>query len=247
MSDLDATAPQIAIEAVDLWKSYLGGDGRRLEVLRGVNLQVYRGETVAIIGQSGSGKSTLLHVLGGLDRPSAGSVRLGGQPVHDLSEDEAGLLRNQRIGFVFQFHHLLREFTVLENVMMPLFIAKMSRKGARDRARSLLVDVGLEGRLDHKPSQLSGGEQQRVAVARALANQPVALLADEPSGNLDPETSDMLHALLFDVAERHRTAMVLVTHNMRLASQCARVLEMQSGSLVPAASERYEYAKRTAI
>lgn len=131
--------------------------------------------------------------------------------------------------------------------MMPLLIARSTRRAARDRARSLLVDVGLEGRLEHKPAQLSGGEQQRVAVARALANQPVALLADEPSGNLDPQTSDMLHDLLFDVADRHGTAMVLVTHNMRLASQCRRVLEMQDGTLVPAASERYEYAKRTAI
>lgn len=243
----DPISPPTAIEALDLWKSYVGGDGRPLEVLRGVNLQVNTGETVAIIGQSGSGKSTLLHILGGLDRPSAGVVRLGGLSVHDLSEDEAGVLRNRRIGFVFQFHHLLREFTVLENVMMPLLIARSTPRAARDRARSLLVDVGLEGRLEHKPAQLSGGEQQRVAVARALANQPVALLADEPSGNLDPQTSDMLHDLLFDVADRHGTAMVLVTHNMRLASQCRRVLEMQDGTLVPAASERYEYAKRTAI
>jgi lipoprotein-releasing system ATP-binding protein len=243
----DPVSSHLAIEAVDLWKSYVGGDGRPIEVLRGVNLQVFSGETVAIIGQSGSGKSTLLHVLGGLDRPSAGTVRLGGKPVHGLSEDEAGETRNQRIGFVFQFHHLLREFTVLENVMMPLLIGRSSRKVARERARSLLTDLGLESRLEHKPAQLSGGEQQRVAVARALANQPVALLADEPSGNLDPQTSDMLHAQLFDVAERHGTAMVLVTHNMRLASECQRVLEMQSGALVPAASERYEYAKRTAI
>lgn len=243
----DVSASPVAIEASGLWKSYVGGDGRALEVLRGVDLQVFSGETLAIIGQSGSGKSTLLHVLGGLDRPSAGTVRLGGQLVHQLPEDDLGLLRNEQIGFVFQFHHLLREFTVVENVMMPLLIGRTSRRAARERARSLLSDVGLEARLDHLPAQLSGGEQQRVAVARALANQPVALLADEPSGNLDPQTSDMLHDLLFQVAASHGTAMVLVTHNMRLASQCRRVLEMQDGALVPAASERYEYARRNAV
>lgn len=243
----DVSTSSAAIEASELRKSYVGGDGLPLEVLRGVDLHVFPGETLAIIGQSGSGKSTLLHLLGGLDRPSSGAVRLGGKLVRDLPEDELGALRNERIGFVFQFHHLLREFTVLENVMMPLLIARKSRGAARERARTLLTDVGLASRLEHLPAQLSGGEQQRVAVARALANQPVALLADEPSGNLDPQTSDMLHDLLFDVAARHGTAMILVTHNMRLASQCQRVMEMQDGTLVPAASERYDYARRTAV
>ena len=243
----DVSVPRAAIEASGLWKSYVGGDGRSLEVLRGVDLQVFSGETLAIIGQSGSGKSTLLHLLGGLDRPSSGTVRLAGELVHQLPEDELATLRNEQIGFVFQFHHLLREFTVLENVMMPLLIARKSRQAARERARALLADVKLEARLDHVPAQLSGGEQQRVAVARALVNEPVALLADEPSGNLDPQTSDMLHELLFAVAERHGTAMVLVTHSMRLASRCRRVLEMQDGALVPAAAERYEYARPNAV
>lgn len=243
----DVTAPSIAIEAVRLEKSYVWGDGTPLDVLRGVDLQVASGETVAIIGQSGSGKSTLLHLLGGLDRPTSGEVRLGGRTVQDLKEDELSAIRNESIGFVFQFHHLLREFTILENVMMPLLIAGERRSPARRRAKSLLSEVGLAARLEHKPGQLSGGEQQRAAVARALANRPVALLADEPSGNLDPETSDRLHDLLFAISAEHGTAMALVTHNMRLASQCGRVLEMHGGILVPAASERYEYAKRTAI
>ena len=234
-----------AIQAQGLHKSYVSGDGSVLEVLRGADLEVYPGETVAIIGQSGSGKSTLLHVLGGLDRPTAGEVYLGERRMHDLKEDELSKLRNESIGFVFQFHHLLREFTVLENVMMPQLIGGRRIAAAAERARALLSEVGLESRLTHKPGQLSGGEQQRVAVARALANQPVVLLADEPSGNLDPGTSDRLHDLLFSLSEQHRTAMVLVTHNMQLASRSGRVLEVQDGKLAVAASERYEYARRS--
>lgn len=234
-----------ALRANDVYKSYVGGDGSHLEVLRGVNLRVGVGETVAIIGQSGSGKSTLLHLLGGLDRPTSGEVLLGGRSLDSLSEDELSRVRNDRIGFVFQFHHLLREFTVLENVMMPLLIGGRSRKAAADRARALLDDVGLTRRLEHKPTQLSGGEQQRVAVARALANEPDVVLADEPSGNLDPDTSDRLHDLLFNMSERHETAMVLVTHNMQLASRSGRVLEVVDGSLVVAAEERYDYARRS--
>lgn len=240
----DPALASVVIEASSLHKTYVGGDGSILHVLRGVDLQVHAGETVAIIGESGSGKSTLLHLLGGLDSPTSGEVWLGGRAVHGLKEDELSRVRNQSIGFVFQFHHLLREFTVLENVMLPQFIAGVGRSVAAKRARELLTDVGLEARLEHKPSELSGGEQQRVAVARALANQPAALLADEPSGNLDPGTSDRLHELLFAVSARHATAMVLVTHNMTLASRCDRVLEVEEGTLVLAASERYEYARR---
>ena len=236
-----------AISARAIYKSYTSGDGSRLEVLRGVDLDVVAGESVAIIGQSGSGKSTLLHLLGGLDRPTSGEVRLGSHILADLDEDELSRVRNERIGFVFQFHHLLREFTVLENVMMPLLIGGMAANQAAERARSLVAEVGLESRIEHKPGQLSGGEQQRVAVARALANHPLVLLADEPSGNLDPDTSDRLHNLLFSLCAEHQIAMVLVTHNMELASRSNRVLEVFGGSLTTAAEERYVYARRSAV
>ncbi|CAN5722687.1 lipoprotein-releasing ABC transporter ATP-binding protein LolD [soil metagenome] len=228
MSDLEE-----GLVARDVYKRYRGGDGSVLEVLSGTDLQVGRGEAVAIIGESGAGKSSLLHVLGGLDRPSAGEVRIAGAGLHALDEIALSTVRNTMIGFVFQFHHLLREFTVLENVMMPQLIAGTSTRAAADRARELLSDVGLNGRLTHKPSQLSGGEQQRVAVARALANRPVVLLADEPSGNLDPSTSERLHDLLFEVCEQQRSSMVLVTHNLALAARADRVLELHSGVLVP--------------
>lgn len=231
------------IEAVGVRKTYVGGDGSRLEVLKGADLAVQAGETVAIIGQSGSGKSTLLHILGGLDRPTEGEVRMGGAEIRRLGEDALSELRNERIGFVFQFHHLLREFTVLENVLMPQLIAGRSRSEGTARARALLADMGLEGRLEHHPAQLSGGEQQRVAVARALANQPLAVLADEPSGNLDPSTSGRLHDLLFSVSAQYGTAMVLVTHNMQLASRSDRVLEVLDGRLVPATEEAFEYPR----
>jgi lipoprotein-releasing system ATP-binding protein len=243
MSSIEVAAAP-AIEARGLHKSYIGGDGSLLEVLTGVDLEVQPGESVAIIGQSGSGKSTLLHILGGLDRPTSGEVLIGGQVVHGLKDDALSLLRNRSIGFVFQFHHLLREFNVLENVMIPQLMAGVGKSQAADRARSLLADVGLENRVKHKPTQLSGGEQQRVAVARALANQPLALLADEPSGNLDPASSGRLHDLLFSVSADHGTALVLVTHNMLLASRSDRVLEVLGGKLVVAASDAYEYPSR---
>jgi lipoprotein-releasing system ATP-binding protein len=216
-------------------------------VLSGTDLHVERGESVAIIGESGSGKSSLLHVLGGLDRPTAGEVRIGGTAVHTLGEAALSRVRNSSIGFVFQFHHLLREFTVLENVMMPQLIAGVGKAAASDRARALLADVGLDRRLTHKPAQLSGGEQQRVAVARALANRPVVLLADEPSGNLDPSTSERLHDLLFEVCEQERSSMVLVTHNLGLAARAGRVLELQSGVLVPVEDEVIEFGTKHSI
>jgi lipoprotein-releasing system ATP-binding protein len=243
MSDLAELEPYIAQEpeptpvilASGLSRSYVGGDGGRLQVLEDVDLAVQPGEVVAIIGESGSGKSTLLHLLGGLDRPSAGEVRVGGIALQSLSDDQLSRVRNERIGFVFQFHHLLREFTALENVMMPQLIAGVDVKTARARAQELLSDVGLADRVKHKPTQLSGGEQQRVAVARSLANTPVVLLADEPTGNLDPSTSATLHELLFDVSARHESAMVLVTHDMRLASRADRILALEGGRLVRAA------------
>jgi len=222
------------IEARQLVKRYVGGDGSVLDILNGVDLTVATGEAIAIVGQSGAGKSTLLHLLGGLDRPSSGSVSIAGQRIDSLSDEQLAAARNRRIGFVFQFHHLLREFTAQENVMMPQLIAGVSRAAARERARELLSQVGLERRLEHKPSQLSGGEQQRVAVARALANQPLAVLADEPSGNLDPHTSERLHDLLFEVSALHRSALVLVTHNRDLAARADRVLRVHEAHLVPA-------------
>jgi len=216
-----------------LYKSYVGGDGSPLHVLENTDLAVQPGEVVAIIGESGSGKSTLLHLLGGLDVPTSGEVTIGGEPLGRLTEDELSRVRNEKVGFVFQFHHLLREFTAEENVMMPQLIAGKDPRKARARARELLADVGLERRLEHKPNMLSGGEQQRVAVARALANEPVVILADEPSGNLDPTTSEQLHELLFGVSDRHGSAMVIVTHDMGLAARAGRVLELESGRLVP--------------
>ncbi|HYH79503.1 MAG TPA: ABC transporter ATP-binding protein [Longimicrobium sp.] len=223
-----------ALSARGVRKLYTGGDGRTLTVLDGVDLDVGRGEAVSVIGRSGSGKSTLLQVLGGLDLPNAGEVLVGGRRLASLNEEEGARVRSRTIGFVFQFHHLLREFTALENVMMPQLIAGAGDKAARERARELLAHVGLEARLTHKPSQLSGGEQQRVAVARALANRPLVLLADEPSGNLDPETAEALHELFFQVCREEGAALVLVTHDLALAARAGRVLRLHAGRLLPA-------------
>jgi lipoprotein-releasing system ATP-binding protein len=225
-----AGAPSISARGVA--KSYVGGDGSRIQVLDGVDLDVRPGEMVSVIGQSGSGKSTLLHVLGALDSPDAGEVSIGGQTLAALTDDRLAELRSRSVGFVFQFHHLLREFSALENVMMPQLIAGAGDRRARERARELLELVGLSARAEHKPSQLSGGEQQRVAVARALANRPLALLADEPSGNLDPDTSERLHDALFRVCQEERAAMVLVTHDLGLAARADRVLRLHGGQLV---------------
>jgi lipoprotein-releasing system ATP-binding protein len=217
-------ASPAALECRGLRKVYVGGDGNELVVLDGVDLRVVPGEAVAIVGASGAGKSTLLQLLGGLDRPTSGQIELAGQPMAALPERELARARNRSIGFVFQFHHLLREFSALENVMMPLLIGGSGREAAAQRARELLADVGLSARLSHKPWQLSGGEQQRVAVARALANRPVVLLADEPSGNLDTQTSEQLHDLFFRIRSQHRVAMIIATHNRELADRADRVL-----------------------
>jgi lipoprotein-releasing system ATP-binding protein len=219
------------VEARGLVKHYTFGDDRTLEILRGVDLVVRPGEAVAIVGQSGSGKSTLLHLLGGLDRPNAGEVFLSGVPLSGQPSDALAALRNRSVGFVFQFHHLLREFTALENAAMPARVAGMSPREAEGRAEELLRAVGLGDRLGHRPWQLSGGEQQRVAVARALVNRPPVILADEPSGNLDPGTSEDLHDLLFDIRERVGLAMVLVTHNPSLARRADRILAVNHGVL----------------
>ena len=219
------------IEARALTKLYVGGDGARITVLDAVNLTVDRGEMVAIIGSSGAGKSTLLHLLGALDRPTSGTVRVDGHDLSALSDDAVSALRNRTVGFVFQFHHLLREFTALENVMMPLRIAGHDESRARRRATDLLERVGLGARMTHLPSALSGGEQQRTAVARALAAAPAVLLADEPSGNLDHMNSDRLHDLFAELARELEIAMVVVTHNRSLAARADRVVQLEDGRL----------------
>ena len=219
------------LEAHDLHKTYIGGDGGTINVLSGVDLSVSPREMVAIVGASGAGKSTLLHVLGALDKPSKGYVVIGGDPISGLAEEELAALRNRSVGFVFQFHHLLREFTALENVMMPLRIAGKSVAQARSRAEELLARVGLSGRMQHLPAELSGGEQQRTAVARALAMDPKIVLADEPSGNLDLANGEMLHELLTEVVNDLEIGMVVVTHNRSLAARAGRVLLLEGGRL----------------
>jgi lipoprotein-releasing system ATP-binding protein len=223
----------LPLEARDLRMSYVGGDGNPIEVLQDVSLALAKGEAVAITGVSGAGKSTLLHLLGALDRPTSGAVFVGGRDVAGLAEDDLAAVRNRHIGFVFQFHHLLREFTALENVMMPALLAGLPFDGARSRARALLGEVGLEHREGHKPRQLSGGEQQRVAVARALVNEPLVLLADEPSGNLDTHTGERLHDVLFGLRAKRDLSLVLVTHNADLAGRADRILRLQEGRLQP--------------
>jgi len=224
------------LEAQGLRKVYRGGDGNPIEVLAGIDLSVDRGEFVAIVGASGSGKSTLLHLLGALDSPSGGTVRLAGQSYDDHTAEALAAVRNKKLGFVFQFHHLLREFTALENVMMPLLIAGEDDAKARSRAEELLAAVGLAGRMSHRPSQLSGGEQQRAAVARALVADPLVVLADEPSGNLDYANSERLHQLFAHLSRQFETALVVVTHNRSLAGRADRVLSLDGGHLVPLSS-----------
>jgi lipoprotein-releasing system ATP-binding protein len=220
------------LEARGLTRTYRGGDGGTIEVLRGVDLTVAAAEFVAIVGASGAGKSTLLHLLGALDRPTAGVVRLEGVSYEGLPVGQLAGLRNRRIGFVFQFHHLLRDFTALENVMMPLLIAGEPETEAAGRAEDLLRSLGLGDRLSHLPAQLSGGEQQRAAVARALALRPAVILADEPSGNLDPLNADRLHEVLGSLRDGFGTALVVATHNRSLAQRADRILRLETGVLV---------------
>ena len=229
MSDAGGTP---VLEAIDVVKEYTGGDGSTLRILDGASLAIHRGEMVAIIGESGAGKSTLLHIMGALDAPSSGSVRIAGREVVAGNELAMADVRNKSIGFVFQFHHLLREFTALENVMMPLLIAGHAPKDVRSKSLALLDSVGLASRADHLPSALSGGEQQRVAVARALSPNPALLLADEPSGNLDRGNAERLHELFSTLASTHGVGVVVVTHNRALASRAGRVLLLDGGRVV---------------
>lgn len=221
----------MVIEARELSKTYVGGDGSSIRVLEGIDLDVGRGELLAVVGSSGAGKSTLLHLLGALDRPTHGYVVLDGEPIHGRSDADLAALRNRKVGFVFQFHHLLREFNALENVMMPMRIAGWDLKRARSRAEELLSRVGLSGRMTHRPAELSGGEQQRVAVARALALDPAVVLADEPSGNLDHVNAERLHDQFVALVRELEVAMVVATHNRSLAARADRALVLENGRL----------------
>jgi lipoprotein-releasing system ATP-binding protein len=221
------------LSATGIVKNYEAA-GRSLSVLRGLDLSAERGEMVAIVGASGVGKSTLLHVLGGLDRIDAGEIAMGGTSLTHLPDAELVAFRNRQVGFVFQFHHLLPEFNAVENAEMPMRIARVPLADARPRAESLLQRVGLGDRLTHRPGMLSGGEQQRVAVARALVMRPAVLLADEPTGDLDEATAESLHGLLREMHRDFNLTSIIATHNPRLAAACDRVLRLNEGKLVPA-------------
>jgi lipoprotein-releasing system ATP-binding protein len=224
-----------ALECRALVKSFHQGPSL-LPVLRGIDLRIAQGERVAVLGRSGSGKSTLLHILGGLADPDSGEVRIDGTLVGPLNPEARARLRNRRMGFVYQFHHLLPEFTAMENVAMPLLLGAHKISEARERAVSILESVGLGGRLDHRPNQLSGGERQRVAIARALVADPAVVLADEPTGNLDQESADQVFAVMLDLAQRHGTAFVVVTHDEDLARQMQRRLYLTDGHLIEGTS-----------
>jgi lipoprotein-releasing system ATP-binding protein len=221
-----------ALEARDLRRSFPEGN-RELVVLNGANLNVTRGERLAIIGESGAGKTTLLQLLGGLDTPTSGVVLVDGRDLSNLNDSERGLLRNEALGFVYQFHHLLPEFSALENVAMPLLLRRMSVTEARDRATDVLARVGLAERANHRPGELSGGERQRAAVARALVTRPSVVLADEPTGNLDHRTGERVFELMLELNREYNSSLVVVTHDHALANRMDRILELREGRLEP--------------
>ncbi len=223
--------PFVAVNGLN--KAYIVGT-QPIHVLRDLDLSVERGEMLAVVGASGVGKSTLLHLMGGLDRADSGAIRVADADITAMSDAALVEFRNRNVGFVFQFHHLLPEFDASENIEMPMRIARMPLREARERARALLTRVGLGERLTHRPSMLSGGEQQRVAVARALVMKPALLLADEPTGDLDENTADSLHALLKEMHAEHGLTSIIATHNPRLAAACDRVLRLEQGQLRPA-------------
>jgi len=229
------TDAALVLEAEGLIREFREGDST-LRVLDGLSLTIRAGECIAIVGASGSGKTTLLQILGGLDRPTAGHVRIQGRDIHALGEAERGALRNRTMGFIYQFHHLLPEFSALENVAMPLLVRRVAVAEARERAAAVLAEVGLAQRLTHKPHQLSGGERQRAAVARALVTQPALVFADEPTGNLDGRNAEQVFELLLRLNRERQTSLVIVTHDLRLAARMDRVLTLQQGKLLQEAS-----------
>lgn len=222
---------QSVLECTDLSMEYVNGP-EKVQVLKQLNFSACRGERIAIVGSSGSGKTTLLHLLGGLDKPTSGDVIIDGKALAKLTDAQLGLFRNRSLGFVYQLHHLLPEFTALENVQMPLLIRGDKRRAVLPRALALLERVGLGHRVDHKPSELSGGERQRVAIARALVAEPACVLLDEPTGNLDPNTAESVNQLMLEIGKEHQTCFITVTHDMALAQRMDRVLRLDQGQLV---------------